>query len=130
MSGSNAKQFNPKELAAANRALFTKVHPSFGKIVYGKVTASEVDEISKKAGADKTLKALIPLNQYALASNAGGGNYEFNGPYIVVQGSMDKAVADYAVQKVKEMLKSVFVEPTSSGAPAIHRRLRIGGVSP
>jgi hypothetical protein len=50
----------------------------------------------------------------------------FNGPYVVVQGSMDKAVADYVVQKVKEVLKSVVVEATSSGAPATQKRIRTG----
>jgi hypothetical protein len=56
-----AKQFNPKELAATNRALFTKVHPSFGKIVYGKVTMGELDEINEKSGNARTLKTQMVL---------------------------------------------------------------------
>jgi hypothetical protein len=48
------------------------------------------------------------------------------GPLVVVQGSMDKAVADYAVQQLQHMLKSVVVEATSSGAPATQKRIRTG----
>lgn len=63
-------------------------------------------------------EAIIPLNRARV-----GGDIYVN---IAVEGSMDKRVADYVIDK----LKNVLVEPSSSGAGSTHKKIRIGTVLP
>ena len=43
----NARLFDPKALATRNKQLFEKVDPHFGRILYGKITMEELDEIGR-----------------------------------------------------------------------------------
>lgn len=60
------KLFNPKELATLNKQLFEKVHPVFGKIVFGKITMEELDMMNAELETlgqndNKTLKTEMML---------------------------------------------------------------------
>jgi VIT1/CCC1 family predicted Fe2+/Mn2+ transporter len=50
------------------------------------------------------------------------------GPVVQVQGSLDRATAEYAAKLVQEKLKNVIVEPTTTLAASTHKRIRNGAV--
>jgi len=52
------------------------------------------------------------------------GNITITGPLVNVEGSVDKATAEYAAELVKEKLQSVIVENTSSNAVTKRIRMR------
>jgi len=68
-------------------------------------------------------EAIIPLNKYGL-----GPSISVMGPLVVVEGSADRATAEYAARIVLEGLKTVIIEPTSGGALATQKRIRRGAV--
>lgn len=59
------------------------------------------------------------------ARDAGGINV--SGPLLNVEGSMDMATADYVIGEMRDLLKNVRVLETSSGAPATHKKIVLGG---
>jgi hypothetical protein len=75
-------------------------------------------------------EALIPLNQ--LGRGGGGASsppevtMNFNAPLVYVQGAADRNTANVAVQAVKESLKTVIVEASSSAADTTQKQIRIG----
>jgi len=52
-----------------------------------------------------------------------GGNITITGPLVNVEGSVDRATAEYAAELVKEKLQSVIIENTSSNA--VTKRIRV-----
>lgn len=61
-----AKLFNPKALATKNKQLFSKTHPVFGVVTYGKITMEELDEINADLEKmnkkdDRTMRTLLML---------------------------------------------------------------------
>jgi len=50
------------------------------------------------------------------------------GPLVNIEGSADKATVDLATQQVLAQMKTIIVEPTSTGAPATQKRIRSGAV--
>jgi hypothetical protein len=59
--------------------------------------------------------------------SAVGPALAIKGPLIQVMGSMDKATAAYAVEVMKEELKNVVIEASSSQAPTTHKKITLGG---
>jgi hypothetical protein len=53
---------------------------------------------------------------------------QINSPLVVVEGSADEATVKMAAQEVLNQLKSVIVEPSSSGAPATSKNIRVRSV--
>jgi hypothetical protein len=51
---------------------------------------------------------------------------QINAPLVNIEGSADRATADLAASMVQESLKNVVIEPSSSGAPATSKQIRIG----
>jgi hypothetical protein len=55
-------------------------------------------------------------------------NIDQRAPLLYVEGSMDKATADYASKQVMQQLKTIIVEPTSSQAGSTQKKIRSGSV--
>ena len=51
---------------------------------------------------------------------------EIHAPLVNIEGSADEATAERAAKLVEDALRSVIIEPTSSGAPATSKEIRIG----
>jgi hypothetical protein len=49
-------------------------------------------------------------------------------PLVNVEGSADKATVEVAANQVMQQLKTVIVEATSSNAPSVQKRIRVGSV--
>ena len=65
-------------------------------------------------------EAVIPLR-----------NMPFMPPVTInfnVEGSVDRKTADYVIERVKRVLRNVIVEASSSGAPTMHKRIRLGSI--
>jgi hypothetical protein len=67
-------------------------------------------------------EAIIPLGT---GHDLGLGNVNIT---LNVEGSVDRRTADYAVQRIRQELKNVIVEATSSQASSTHKRIRQGGI--
>ncbi|MEM2921745.1 MAG: hypothetical protein QXF26_05445, partial [Candidatus Bathyarchaeia archaeon] len=55
-------------------------------------------------------------------------NVSVSGPLVVVHGSVDRETAEYAARLIEERLRSVLVEASSTSAPAVSKRIRLGTV--
>jgi len=65
---------------------------------------------------------ILPLRRgYGL-----GSTVNINSPLIYIQGSADEATVQAAVKRIEQILESVLVESSSSGALATHKRIRFG----
>jgi hypothetical protein len=56
------------------------------------------------------------------------GGISIQGPLVQIMGSADRATAEYAARIIKDELRNVLVEASSSGAPATHKRIRLRGL--
>jgi hypothetical protein len=57
---------------------------------------------------------------------AGANGISITGPLVVIEGSCDKATANYAIREIEKMLANVIVEPSSANAASTHKRIRLG----
>ena len=71
---------------------------------------------------EKGPEAVLPLN----GNNTTGQGVTINGPLLVIQGSADKETAEYAVERIKQLLQNVIIEKT--GTASATSRIRIQGV--
>jgi len=81
-----------------------------------KIGRSGVFEPVVGAPAAVAMATLAPRPSISLVINA---------PLVNIEGSADERTAELAAEKVEDALRNVIVEASSSGAPAIHRRIRI-----
>jgi hypothetical protein len=100
-----------------------------------------LDRLKENVSAFFTVGAAAPVAQAAapaageremLMRAIGAGsekpsmNLQITGPLVNVEGSADRATAEWAADMVGERLKSVIVEASSSGAPSTSKMIRIG----
>jgi len=87
--------------------------------------ADGVRKLQKEMGKLKPISwegMVVPKGGLGFTGLAGGVNVNVSGPLVNVEGSADKATAEYAAELVKEKLKTVLIEATSSAAPT--KRIR------
>jgi hypothetical protein len=65
-------------------------------------------------------EAVIPLSSLW----GFGAEININAPLVYVEGSADRRTVEEAAERIREELRSVIIEATSSGAPAAMRRIR------
>jgi hypothetical protein len=89
-----------------------------GHFQHGGIVTSPMIGLVGEAGPE----AIIPLGK--------GGGFGFGDINISldIEGSVDRKTADYAVQRIRQELKNVIVEATSSQAGSTHRRIRNGAL--
>ena len=88
--------------------------------------ADGVRKLQKEMGKLKPTSwnsMVIPKGGLGFTGAAGGVNVNISGPLVNVEGSVDRATAEYAAELVKEKLQSVIIENTSSNA--ITKRIRV-----
>jgi len=71
----------------------------------------------------RTGLAFLHAGEYVLPRGA-PTQITFSAPLLVIEGSADRRTAEYAVARMKRMLQSVIVEPTSASATTKRIRMR------
>jgi phage-related protein len=84
----------------------------------------EAPELSISPSVDETMKG-IPLRTVTPARSV---TLNMNSPLVNIEGSADRETARLAASLVKEELRNVLVEASSSSAPGTHKRVRSGGL--
>lgn len=64
-------------------------------------------------------EAIIPLDKMK-------SGVTIQGPLINVEGSVDRATADYVLSQIEARLKNIILDPSSSQAPTTHKKIRFG----
>ena len=91
--------------------------------VFGRWVREDRPGITRRGGARTYAETILPATQAQ-------GGITIHGPLLVVQGNADRRTMQWAVNEVFKRLKTVTVEPSSSGAATkrIRTGSRFGGV--
>jgi hypothetical protein len=96
--------------------------------------AFDIPEAQLGGTVEKTGPVLVHRGETIVPAGDRGGsmNLHFHAPLVNIEGSADRATAEYAAKLVEDKLRSVVLEATSSSAPATSKRIRtqsrIGGL--
>ena len=81
---------------------------------------------SMQAGGIIPYTGLFWMHTGETVTPAGGRTgVTIQGPLLVIEGSADKRTAEMAVNMMKNNLKSILLEASSSGAPSVRKRIRV-----